>query len=75
MPQPELGGSRAMLSPTAAVKFSQLIVSDSKDNFLVKRLGCFADCKSLDGVPKVEGFFSLYPAESRELSSVLSGFH
>jgi hypothetical protein len=72
-PQPELGGSRAMVSPTAAVKFSQIIVSDLKDNFLVKRLGCFADCNLLDGVPKVDGFFSLYPAQSGELASVLYG--
>jgi hypothetical protein len=70
-PLPELGGSRAMVSPTAAVKFSQVIVSDLKANFLVKRLGCFADCNLLDGVPKVDGFFSLYPAQSGELTSVL----
>jgi hypothetical protein len=34
-------------------------------------LGCFADCNLLDGVPKVNGFFSLYPAQSGELTSVL----
>ena len=44
-------------SPAAEVKFSQFIMSDLKDNFLVKRLGCFADCNLLDGVPKVNGFF------------------
>jgi hypothetical protein len=72
-PQPELGGSRAMVSPAAEVKFSQFVMSDLKDNFLVKRLGCFADCNLLDGVPKVNGFFSLYPAQSGELTSVLYG--
>ena len=72
-PQPELGGSRAMVSPAAEVKFSQFIMSDLKDNFIVKRLGCFADCNLLDGVPKVNGFFSLYPAQGGELTSVLYG--
>ena len=70
-PQPELGRSRAMVSPAAEVRFTQFIMSDLKDNFLVKRLGCFADCNLLDGVPKVNGFFSLYPAQSGELTSVL----
>ena len=72
-PQPELGGSRAMVSPAAEVRFNQFIMSDLKDNFLVKRLGCFADCNLLDGVPKVNGFFSLYPAQIGELTSVLYG--
>jgi hypothetical protein len=72
-PRPELGGSRAMVSPAAEVKFNQVIMSDMKNNFLVKRLGCFADCNLLDGVPKVNGFFSLYPAQNGELTSVLYG--
>ena len=72
-PQPELGGSRAMVSPVATTKFNQVILSDVKDNFLVKRLGYFADCNLLDGVPKTDGFFSLSPAQSGELTSVLYG--
>jgi hypothetical protein len=72
-PQPELGGSRAMVSPAAEGGFNQFIMSDAKNNFIVKRLGSFADCNLLDGVPKVNGFFSLYPAQSGELTSVLYG--
>jgi len=72
-PQPELGGSRAMVSPAAEVRFTQFIMSDLKIDFLAKRLCCFADCNLLDGVPKVNGFFSLYPAQSGELTSVLYG--
>src|SRR5207244_3606706 len=70
-PQPALGQSRAMLTPAAALKFRQFIVSSPQANFLVKRLGYFADCNLLDDVPKVDGFFSLYPRECGELSSVL----
>jgi hypothetical protein len=72
-PQPELGGSRAMVSPAAEVRFTRFIMSDLKIDFLAKRLCCFADCNLLDDVPKVNGFFSLYPAQSGELTSVLYG--
>src|SRR5262249_4160962 len=70
-PQPELGRSRAMLTPSASQKFREFAVSNPADNFLVKRLGYLADCNLLDGVPKVDGFFSLAPRESGELLSVL----
>jgi hypothetical protein len=70
-PQPALGESRAMLSPAAATKFRGFIMRDPKNNFVIKRLGYFADCNLLDDVPKVDGFFSLYPRECDELNSVL----
>ena len=72
-PQPALGASRAMLTPAADSKLSGFIVSDPKTNFLVKRIGYFANCNLLDDVPKVNGFFSLYPRECGELNSVLYG--
>lgn len=70
-PQPSLGGSRAMVAPAAAAKFTQMALNDSKANYLAKRLGYFADCNVLDDVPKVDGFFSLSPRESGELDSIL----
>ena len=72
-PQPVLGESRAMITPAAGLKFTQFVSSKPADNFIVKRLGYFADCNVLDGVPKVDGFFSLYPRASGELNSVLYG--
>ena len=63
-PQPELGGSRAMISPAAANGFVHLTVSDPKNNFLAKRLGYCANVNQLDAVPKVDGFFSLTPREN-----------
>lgn len=72
-PQPVWGQSRAMVSPAAEIKFTRFIMSDPKNNLLVKRLGYFADCNLLDGVPKINGFFSLYPHECGELNSVLYG--
>ncbi len=70
-PQPVLGESRAMITPAAAVEFTQFVSSKPADNFIVKRLGYFADCNVLDAVPKVDGFFSLYPLEAGELNAVL----
>jgi hypothetical protein len=72
-PQPALGESRAMVSSPAELKFMQFIMSKPSENLLIKRLGYFADCNLLDGVPKVNGFLSLYPRECGELASVLYG--
>ena len=72
-PQPALGASRVMITPAADSKLTGFIVTSQKDNFLVKRLGYFANCNLLDDVPKVNGFFSLYPRECGELNSVLYG--
>ena len=72
-PQPALGESRAMVRPAAEMRFMQVIASDPKDNYLAKRMGYFANCNLLDAVPKVNGFFSLYPRECGELTSVLYG--
>ena len=72
-PQPELGASRAMVSPFAGARFISFVSSSAQDNFLVKRLGYFADCNLLDNVPKTDGFFSLYPRHCGELNAVLYG--
>ncbi len=69
-PQPALGGSRAMVSPAAAMQFITFAVPDLKDNFLAKRLGYCGNCNLLDNVPKADGFFSLTPRESDELLSL-----
>jgi hypothetical protein len=72
-PQPELGGSRAMVSPMAFMQFIQLALRDPAKNYLVKRLGYCADCNLLDAVPKVDGFFSLTPHEGNDLFSLIYG--
>jgi Bacterial membrane protein YfhO len=69
-PQPELGGSRLMVSPAAANAFVSFAANDPKNNFLAKRIGYCANCNVLDAVPKVDGFFSLTPRESDEVLSL-----
>jgi hypothetical protein len=70
-PQPALGGSRVMVLPTAEAGLTAFTMSNPGTNFLIKRLGYFADCNLLDDVPKVNGFFSLYPRECGELNSII----
>jgi len=70
-PQPELGGSRAMLSPAAALELTRFGVSDPKNNFLAKRIGYCANLNLLDEVPKVDSFFSLRPREFDGLLSLI----
>ncbi|HEY5044183.1 MAG TPA: hypothetical protein VIK53_19605, partial [Verrucomicrobiae bacterium] len=70
-PQPELGGSRAMLSPAAALELTRFAVSDPQNNFLAKRAGLCADANLLDAMPKVDGFFSLTPRHFDGLLSLI----
>jgi len=72
-PQPDLGGSRAMVSPKAFMQFIQLALRDPAKNYLAKRLGYCADCNLLDGVPKVDGFFSLTPGQFDGVVSLIYG--
>ena len=72
-PQPELGESRAMVSPMAANEFVSYFRCgcDPKNNFLAKRAGyCAGNVNLLDAVPKVDGFFSLTPRESDDVLSL-----
>jgi len=69
-PQPELGGSRAMVSPMAADAFIHFASGDPKRNYLAKRAGYCANVNLLDAVPKVDGFFSLAPRESDDVLSL-----
>jgi len=66
-PQPELGGSRLMVSPGAAHEFIHFAAGNPQDNFLAKRIGYCANVNTLDAVPKVDGFFSLTPRESDQV--------
>ena len=72
-PPPLAGEGRVMVSPLAEKQFSQITTRDPADNLVAKRLGFFANCNLLDDVPKVNGFFSLYPREIGELMSALYG--
>jgi hypothetical protein len=72
-PQPELGGSRAMMSSAGFYGFVQTDISNPQNSFLVGRMAYGADANLLDAVPKVDGFFSLIPRECDDFQSLLYG--
>ena len=69
-PQPELGQSRAMLTPMAEWQFVHSAIASPQNNFLIGRLCYGANCNLLDAVPKVDGFFSLTPRENDDVLSL-----
>jgi hypothetical protein len=85
-PQPRHGESRAMISPAAEARFHHFGSTNARDDYLVSRLGLYINCNLLDGIPKVDGTYSLYlrgpirveenllkvsPDPNRELPSLL----
>jgi hypothetical protein len=69
-PQPELGSSRAMLSPMAEWQFVHIAISSPQNNYWIGRLCYGANCNLLDAVPKVDGFLSLTPRENDDVLSL-----
>jgi len=59
-----------MVSPMAQQLFISFAAHDPKTNYFAKRLGYCANCNLLDGVPKVDGFFSLSPRENNDVLSL-----
>lgn len=72
-PQPELGGSRAMMSPMGFYNFVHSAISDPQNCFLVGRMAYGADANLLDAVPQTGGFFSLIPRECDDFQLLLYG--
>src|SRR5439155_14521454 len=70
-PRPTPGQYRAVHSSNAYCRFHFTLLSDPFNTFLGCRLGLFADSNLLDGVPKVDGFYSLYVREQFLVHSVL----
>ena len=61
--EPCLGRSRAMLSPEALRVLRYNPLSDLEATYLRNRLAARSDCNLLDGIPQIDGFFSLTPRE------------
>jgi hypothetical protein len=73
-PQPEHGGSRAMMSSMGFYSFvNYSAISDPQKVFFVGRVAYGANANLLDAVPKVDGFFSLIPRECDDFQSLLYG--
>lgn len=62
-PHPAVGESRVVTTYWAHQNFNRLSTSSPLNDFLVKRSGLFANCNLLEGIPKLDGFYSLYLRE------------
>jgi len=69
-PRPEPGQSRVITSYWAHQRFNRVSASSPLNDFLVKRLGLFANCNLLEGIPKLDGFYSLYLREPDAIWSI-----
>ncbi len=69
-PWPELGKSRAMISPATldVLKYNPLPSVD--ETYLRNRLALRVDVNLLDGIPQIDGFFSLIPREIFRVTSI-----
>ena len=66
-PAPSLSGHRAMLTRPAYDKVYSTMLSDPAQDFLLHRRTLFSDCHLVEGIPMVDGFYSLYLHEQRQL--------
>jgi len=69
-PKPGIGVSRVRVTPHAFFKLEYHSVASGLNNYLGARLALSPNCNLLDGIPTVDGFFSLYLPEAREVASL-----
>jgi hypothetical protein len=62
-PWPELGKARAMISPEAAETVDHLKLDSPAEDVMASRLALYCNVNLLERIPKVDGFFALYPRE------------
>jgi hypothetical protein len=70
-PLPQLGVSRAMISPEAAERMDHLKLDSPAEDVLASRIGLYCNLNLLERIPKVDGFYSLYPRALAELQDAL----
>jgi len=70
-PMPQLGQSRAMVSPQMQAILQQAATPNPFVYFVNLRRALYENCNLLDGVPKVNGFFSLHLREEAAVESLL----
>lgn len=70
-PIPRHGESRAMVSAESLYSLYYLSVSSPENDCLCRRMALHGVCNLLDDLPKVDGFYSLYPRETDEVISQL----
>jgi len=72
-PRPRSGESRAFVTAAAERRLDHWNLPTPTEDYLSSRLGLFANCNLLEGIPKVDGFFSLYPRATAQVVHLLYG--
>ncbi len=72
-PVPVHGRSRAMLSPTADYQLRFTSTPDPLSDYLIYRSGLFSNCNLLEGLSKINGFYSLYIGSSMDILRIFYG--
>jgi hypothetical protein len=66
-PLPRHGQSRAMVSPEADARLRYGGLSSGVSDYLATRIGLFSNCNLLEDIPKINGFYSLFPREAAQV--------
>jgi hypothetical protein len=66
-PRPMTGQSRALLSLQSLERFHSSAPSNRFEALLGSRLGLSHNCNLLEGIPKIDGFYSLYLPEEQQI--------
>ncbi len=69
--EPRLGESRAMPSAIAEFTLHNSALERPEEDALQKRLGLYFNCNLIDGIPKVNGVFSLHLREAEQFNKLL----
>ncbi|MFO1499060.1 MAG: hypothetical protein U1G07_11820 [Verrucomicrobiota bacterium] len=72
-PRPRLGESRAMVTPAAEQELRTSFIADTAKHYLSRRAALYCNMNLLEGIPKVEGFFPLYPRAEAEVLTLIYG--
>jgi hypothetical protein len=64
-------GGRAMVSPEGRQQLRFSMLENPVQHMLSRRTALFNNCNLLDGIPKVDGFYSLYPREMAEITAAI----
>ena len=69
--KPTLGQNRAFISAEAAFKMDRLLLDAPSDDVMASRLALFSNINLIDRIPKLDGFFALYPKQAWDIQRFL----
>ncbi|HTG42994.1 MAG TPA: YfhO family protein, partial [Verrucomicrobiae bacterium] len=71
VPKPLLGHGRAMMSPEAADTIDHLKLDYPVEDVMASRISLYCNLNLLEHIPKIDGFYAIYPREMAEVQDLL----